>query len=1408
MCARGAPTSRLAPVGKGAFKRDFFASPWSCDYTIPFLRTGCIHGLRPPPDQIYPTMGERCGAVALLVALASCHLAGLASFGRGFFLTRLELRRTSRAGDLATSFLSASSAGHPTPRGDDNTPLHAWAHGQPPFTRAVLVVIDAWRFDFARWASLPDECGPRPMPDPAPPGLPPRCYYENRMPQLAGMLERHASAARLYRAVADAPTVTLQRLKGLTSGSLPTFIDAAANFDAPAPGSGTAGGLGSFAIGEDTIIGQVSAREWGWGTHASDAGRARPSGPSRRSLAFLGDDTWTGLFEGAFNVSHPFPSFNVADLHTVDDGIDARIGGVIEAGGWALVVAHYLGVDHVGHTHGPAHPAMAAKLAQMDASLQAILRSVASSDARSRGIDRSVVVVLGDHGMTAGGNHGGASDEEAHAGMVLVEPAGVFACDAATGACTERGARDLLDRKGSSMFTAPAPSTATGAHAADSVAAGDYDVFDVTAGTCTPSELTASDVICQYAAAEEDSGARSHPEGSHAPLGEPRTVSQIDIVPTLSLLLGLPIPFASLGRVIPDVRFDRPVTPAAASGSAPSSDSDSHQVTAQLRRLRQRLTATHALAVNAWQVHRYLHAYNGAAAAAATATVGSASAEAAVDAANLWPVSFPPPHAEIESVFPHQQLTDLRRDYLRGMKRYKALLCAVTRALREAGHPSPLVDSHTHLRAGHAPSGSEAVSAYASAMSAVDAALWQAAHGSSAMPGGAGLLLRLSSVVYAIDGPASSLSPDCELSAFLSQASSMCRSLWTRFDVPAMVWGLAAMVASTGAILSAVLASWMFPQDAPLPSLEVAKAAARRSILAGFGIALCVNPQRALASILATSEALCGGASGLAGDAPGLCSSISVTREAVLSWAPPSTGGRASFLIASLAAGLRLGPPLPVCAAVIAALSAVGDIATHWRNQPHSATRAPSAPAAARPLSILAVVILVLRLWALTTNSFIVAEARVVGLLQATGTLVAGVWAAAQTRASGTRVSRLATATAIALVCGRLVEQALGPLAFPISFGDPMAPATAEAAAAAAAARADLPRLEWPSIIALAFLPVTIAAASIAEVEGGKLSAANFASLVGCGIGLAGCLAHWSLQQLYSSHAIALAARLHLPRGVYLLLLSQMAVTLALGCASTAHDLTLRLNAAAIPALALVLGPRSPPVLLALAMHLSALRTVTMELLAESARAPDHCPATVTALPGGRFSASLLRCVLRTPALLLTVLWGLLPWHYYLSMGHGNVFSSLDFAAPFTGWDDFSRVRSGALLLANTCAPHILALGIGTIPLLAPGYPSLAGPRRPSVPLFTAAGNPALIVALPAAVTLVTSAFCLFARRHLMVWAVFAPKWMFDAGAFVATVGCALVATTVAAGTSGSHPQPFASATSRSLALNSKAKAG
>lgn len=94
--------------------------------------------------------------------------------------------------------------------------------------RVVLLIVDALRYDFALFnASLKEE-------------LP----FQNKLPIIDELLKRYPRNARLYEFIADPPTTTMQRLKALTAGSLPTFIDAGSNFATP-------------EINEDNVIDQV-----------------------------------------------------------------------------------------------------------------------------------------------------------------------------------------------------------------------------------------------------------------------------------------------------------------------------------------------------------------------------------------------------------------------------------------------------------------------------------------------------------------------------------------------------------------------------------------------------------------------------------------------------------------------------------------------------------------------------------------------------------------------------------------------------------------------------------------------------------------------------------------------------------------------------------------------------------------------------------------------------------------------------------------------------------------------------------------------------------------------------------------------------------------------------------------------
>lgn len=69
--------------------------------------------------------------------------------------------------------------------------------------------------------------------------------FQNKLPVFDRLLAEQPQHSRLMKFIADAPTTTLQRLKGITTGSLPTFIDIGSNFATP-------------EINEDNIVDQVA----------------------------------------------------------------------------------------------------------------------------------------------------------------------------------------------------------------------------------------------------------------------------------------------------------------------------------------------------------------------------------------------------------------------------------------------------------------------------------------------------------------------------------------------------------------------------------------------------------------------------------------------------------------------------------------------------------------------------------------------------------------------------------------------------------------------------------------------------------------------------------------------------------------------------------------------------------------------------------------------------------------------------------------------------------------------------------------------------------------------------------------------------------------------------------------------
>ena len=318
----------------------------------------------------------------------------------------------------------------------------------------AIVVVDALRFDFAL-QHLPKSIGAR-------------LSYEDHNTKDTIKGDKPRGQSQLFKFVADPPTVTMQRLKGLTTGGLPTFADISGSF-------------GGANVDEDSWVQQL------YDVPISRRGLNTSIGiPIKNErqvqIAFVGDDTWVDLFPHQFDDSHPYPSFNTRDLDTVDNGCLEHLPRLLRSFGsnritkndkyFEVIVSHFLGVDHVGHTYGPHNIHMDEKLNQIDDVLQSILSKIDEATNQCH-----VAFVFGDHGMTEDGNHGGGTLEETNAGLF--------------------------------------------AH------------FSPGCGDLGPSlDITGSDI-------------GSFTEEAFL------SINQIDLVPTISFLLGLPIPFANLGGVVP-----------------------------------------------------------------------------------------------------------------------------------------------------------------------------------------------------------------------------------------------------------------------------------------------------------------------------------------------------------------------------------------------------------------------------------------------------------------------------------------------------------------------------------------------------------------------------------------------------------------------------------------------------------------------------------------------------------------------------------------------------------------------------------------------------------------------------------------------------------------------------------------
>ncbi|KAK9894711.1 hypothetical protein P389DRAFT_212446 [Cystobasidium minutum MCA 4210] len=355
------------------------------------------------------------------------HIGALSLFTRGFLLKRTTLEPRNDC-DLNS----------------DTCVLEA------KFERTIILLVDALRYDFLFPVDPTSQ-----QYDPA---------HHNHLTVPISLSQAEGTHSLMYKSIADPPTTTLQRLKAITTGSLPTFVDAGSNF------------AGS-RVDEDN-----------WLDQANRAGKR---------IAFMGDDTWLTIFpESVFapNLSFPFDSFNVEDLDTVDAGVRAHLIPLLDedssTSSWDIAIAHPLGLDHAGHRFGASHAQTTRKLREVNDLIRDITERMAVED---------LLIVMGDHGMDSKGDHGGDSPEEVESALWMYSK------------------------------TSLVP----------------YATFETKPFADSPQTLAE---LLESQSTQAETGEFFNLDGA-----KHRVIPQISLVPTLCLLLGIPLPLNNLGTLIPEL---------------------------------------------------------------------------------------------------------------------------------------------------------------------------------------------------------------------------------------------------------------------------------------------------------------------------------------------------------------------------------------------------------------------------------------------------------------------------------------------------------------------------------------------------------------------------------------------------------------------------------------------------------------------------------------------------------------------------------------------------------------------------------------------------------------------------------------------------------------------------------------
>ena len=236
---------------------------------------------------------------------------------------------------------------------------------EKPGKKVILVLYDALREDFIEW---PDNKEPNLSLDAA------YAYKGKKGTLFRRLVEEEPENSFLVPFRSEMPTITAIRIKTFLSGvvgSVQDFME----------------GLSQNEFTEDTILKQMYAKK-----------------KDQVRTLFFGEDIWVSNFGKYFTKEVSLHDPDVRDLETNDDTASKHIYEELDNGSnFDIMVAHLIGLDHAGHTHGPTHPELERKLLDVERIVENIIDKMD---------DETTLLVFGDHGMTQDGSHGGSSEIE------------------------------------------------------------------------------------------------------------------------------------------------------------------------------------------------------------------------------------------------------------------------------------------------------------------------------------------------------------------------------------------------------------------------------------------------------------------------------------------------------------------------------------------------------------------------------------------------------------------------------------------------------------------------------------------------------------------------------------------------------------------------------------------------------------------------------------------------------------------------------------------------------------------------------------------------------------------------------------------------------------------------------------